>query len=95
MRKKVSDRLAKQVKEAEDQKMIQDMMIKATPNAQLCEGILYLVKELKSRGFPLYDFDHKEKSLQQIQIIGDRIYFLAAKEDDNGGEKTEKKDDGF
>lgn len=50
------------------------------PTATLCQSIMLLVEELRSRGFPLKDFDHKERTLQQIQILGSGIYFLAAPE---------------
>lgn len=50
------------------------------PTQTLCSSIFLLIQELKRRGYPLYDFDHKEKSIQQIQIIGEKIYFLAAEE---------------
>jgi hypothetical protein len=50
------------------------------PTATLCESIMLLVKELRSRGFPLKDFDDRTRTLQQIQIYGDSICFLAAPE---------------
>jgi len=63
------------------------------PNGVLCQSIQLLLNELKSRGFPLYDFDDKKRSLQQIQIIGAKIYFLAASEEDSEeGSKEETAD---
>lgn len=50
------------------------------PLATVCESIWLLVMELRSRGYPVYDFDHKDKSVQGIKIIKDRVYFLAAEE---------------
>ena len=45
------------------------------------------MNELRSRGYRVCDFDHKERSLQQIQIMGENIYFLAAPEEEQDGEK--------
>ncbi len=56
-------------------------------NEKLCQGIVYILNELRSRGYRVYDFDHKERSLQQIQIMGENIYFLAAPEEEQDGEK--------
>lgn len=50
------------------------------PLVTLCQSIQLLINEMKNRGFPLYDFDNKKKSMQQIQIIGDKVYFMAAEE---------------
>lgn len=57
------------------------------PLVTMCQSIQLLVNELKNRGYPLYDFDDKKKSLQQIQIIGEKVYFMAAEE--VADEKTE------
>jgi hypothetical protein len=54
----------------------------AVPLATICQSILLLIKELRRRGFPVYDFDHKNKYLQGIKIIQGKIYFLAAEEED-------------
>ena len=51
------------------------------PLATLCQSIQLLINELYSRGYPLYDFDDKEKFVQGIQIIRGDVYFLAAKEE--------------
>ena len=53
------------------------------PLATMCQSIQLLVNELYERGYPLYDYDQKERSLQQIQIIQGKVYFLAAKEAQN------------
>lgn len=50
------------------------------PLATMCQSIQLLVNELYERGYPLYDYDQKDRSLQQIQIIQGKVYFLAAKE---------------
>lgn len=50
------------------------------PLATVCQGIRLLINELRNRGYPVYDFDHKEKSIQSIQIIRDKVYFMAAEE---------------
>lgn len=56
------------------------------PNGTICQSIQLLLNELISRGYPLYDFDRKNRSLKRIQIIGSKIYFLATEEDSE--EKT-------
>ena len=65
------------------------------PNGTLCQSIQMLIGELRERGFPMYDFDHKERSLQQIQILGDKIYFLAAPEEGKADEETTQADEGI
>lgn len=52
----------------------------AIPLATVCQSIQLLINELKNRGIPVYDFDHKDKVLQQIQILHGKVFFLAAKE---------------
>ena len=51
------------------------------PLATVCQSIQLLINELQRRGFPVYDFDNKDKFVQGIQIIQGKVYFLAAKED--------------
>lgn len=51
------------------------------PLATLCQGIRLLLNELRDRGCPAYDFDHKERSVQSIQIIRGKVYFMAAAEE--------------
>ena len=53
----------------------------SVPLATMCQSIQLLINELYSRGFPVYDFDNKDKYVQGIQIIQGKVYFLAAKED--------------
>ena len=65
------------------------------PNGTLCQSIMMLVKELRKRGYPMFDFDSKNRSLQQIQILGDKIYFLAAEEEGDADEKAAKTDEGI
>lgn len=61
---------------------------KEIDNGSLCQGIMYAVNQLRERGYPLIDFDHKDRSLQQIQILGDKIFFYAAPEEEHhDGEK--------
>ena len=50
------------------------------PLETLCQSIWLLIEELQKRGYPIYDFDHKEKFVQGIKIIRNKIYFLAAEE---------------
>lgn len=56
------------------------------PLATMCQSIQLLVNELYQRGYPLYDFDQKDRSLQQIQIIQGKVFFLAAKEASDGNQ---------
>lgn len=51
------------------------------PFATICQSIQLLINELKSRGISVYDFDHKDKVLQQIQILQGKVFFLAAQEE--------------
>lgn len=54
------------------------------PLATMCQSIQMLINELYERGYPIYDFDNKKKSIRQIQIIKGKVFFLAAEEaDDN------------
>lgn len=53
----------------------------SVPLATMCQSIQLLINELQRRGFPVYDFDHKTKFIQGIQIIQGKVYFLAAEED--------------
>lgn len=53
----------------------------SVPLATMCQSIQLLINELYRRGFPVYDFDNKDKFIQGIQIIQGKVYFLAAKED--------------
>ena len=55
------------------------------PLATMCQSIQLLINELYKRGYPLYDFDNKEKYIQGIYIIRGKVYFLAAE-----GVKNEK-----
>ena len=50
------------------------------PLETLCQSIWLLIEELQKRDNPIYDFDHKEKFVQRIKIIRNKIYFLAAEE---------------
>ena len=56
------------------------------PLATMCQSIQLLINELYSRGYPLYDFDNKKKFIQGIQIIKNKVYFLAAEEGKDDGE---------
>lgn len=50
------------------------------PLATMCQSIQLLINELYKRGYPVYDFDNKEKFVQGIQIIKGKVFFLAAEE---------------
>lgn len=60
------------------------------PLATVCRSIQLLIDELKDRGIRIYDFDNKDKAVEQIQIICEKVYFLAAKEEENDGKVQEK-----
>lgn len=55
----------------------------AVPLATMCQTIQLLINELFERGYPIYDFDNKSKSIQQIQIMQGKVFFLAAEEADH------------
>lgn len=50
------------------------------PLATMCQSIQLLINELYKRGYPIYDFDNKEKFVQGIQIIKGKVFFLVAEE---------------
>lgn len=54
--------------------------LETVSNQTICESIMFLVNELASRGVRIYDFDNKDKYIQDIMCL-DKTYFLAAKED--------------
>lgn len=56
------------------------------PLATMCQSIQLLINELYKRGFPVYDFDNKDKYVQGIQIIQGKVFFLAAKKEDSDEE---------
>ena len=56
------------------------------PLATMCQSIQLLINELYSRGVKVYDFDNKDKYVQQVQIIQGKVFFLAAKEVEADGE---------
>lgn len=66
----------------------------SVPLATVCESIWMLVSELRNRGYPVYDFDHKNKTVQGIKIIRDKVYFLAAEEADDGKAQAGNKENG-
>lgn len=51
------------------------------PLATLCQSIQLLINELYGRGYPVYDFDNKDRFVQGIQIIQGKIFFLVAGEE--------------
>lgn len=51
------------------------------PTITICKSIMLLIDELRRRGCPVYDFDHKDASVQGMQIIGQKIYFFMAREE--------------
>lgn len=55
----------------------------SVPLATICQSINLLIDELRGRGIPVYDFDNKDKAVQGIQILQGKVFFLAAKEEDD------------
>lgn len=52
----------------------------------ICKGVQFLIDELNRRDSRIHDFDHKEKTVKAIRIIGSRVYFLAT--EDKGNEEA-------
>ena len=55
----------------------------SVPVTTICQSIQMLIDNLASRGYPVFDWDSKDKSVKQIGFIGGKVYFLATKEDKN------------
>lgn len=55
----------------------------SVPVTTMCQSIQMLIDNLASRGYPVFDWDNKDKSVKQIGFIGGKVYFLATKEDKN------------
>lgn len=66
----------------------------SVPLTTVCESIWLLISELRDRGYPVHDFDHKSKSVQGIKIIRDKVYFLAVEEADDGEAHTGNEENG-
>lgn len=62
----------------------------SVPLATMCQSIQLLINELYKRGYPVYDFDNKNKFVQGVQIIQGKVYFLAAEEGSEEGSDHEK-----
>lgn len=60
----------------------------SVPIPILCQSIQMIMENLASRGFPVRDFDNKDKTVKQVDMIGGKVYFLATKEDKNGETTT-------
>lgn len=48
-----------------------------TPVHVLVQSLELQLKELKRRGVEVRDFDNKNRTVEQIRMIGSKIYFLA------------------
>lgn len=59
------------------------------PVETLCQSINLLINELRARGFPAYDFDHKDKIIYGIKIIRNKVCFLLAHEVKMDGKEKE------
>lgn len=55
----------------------------SVPLATICQSINLLIDELRGRGIQVYDFDNKDKTVWGIQIVQGKVFFMAAKEEDN------------
>lgn len=53
----------------------------AVPIPTLCQSIQMIMDNMASRGFLVRDFDHKDKVVKQVGMIGGKVYFLATKEE--------------
>lgn len=53
----------------------------AVPIPTLCQSIQMIMDNMASRGFLVRDFDHKDKVVKQVGMIGGKVYFLTAEED--------------
>lgn len=56
----------------------------AVPIPILCQSIQMIMDNMASRGFPVRDFDNKDKTVKQVGMIGGKVYFLATKEENHG-----------
>lgn len=65
-------------------------LMEKIPTRALLDTIEYILKIIDKRGTPVRDFDHKEKTVQQVRMIGGQPYFLCAlPEEDYQEYKTE------
>lgn len=58
------------------------------PVATICQSIEMLIENLTKRGYPVADFDDKDRTVKQVRFIGGKVYFLATKEVENDEETT-------
>lgn len=61
-------------------KTTEENEFEGVPLVAICQSIQLLLDELKGRGYKVYDFDNKNKSIEQIMIIKNKVFFLTAKE---------------
>ncbi|MBQ9699668.1 MAG: hypothetical protein IJV71_03515 [Lachnospiraceae bacterium] len=55
----------------------------AVPIPVLCQSINMIMENMANRGFPVRDFDHKDKVVKRVGMIGGKAYFLSTKEDNH------------
>ena len=60
------------------QKLVDNM-----PIPVLISGINESLKQLERRGIKVLDWDDKERCLYQLKMYGNKVCFLAAKENEN------------
>ena len=66
------------------QKAESGKLFMAVPTAILCYSIQMMLDELKHRGLAVKDFDHKEKHVEQVQLINNTVYFLTKGDEPDG-----------
>lgn len=47
----------------------------------MCQGMQLIINEIQNRGYPIRDFDNKDRVVYGIKIIGGSVYILAAPEE--------------
>lgn len=52
--------------------------LRGLPTNALLQAMENILKVLNERGQPVRDFDHKEKVIQQVRMVGGKPYMLAA-----------------
>ena len=52
--------------------------LRGLPTNALLQAMENILKVLNERGQPVRDFDHKEKVIQQVRMVGGKPYVLAA-----------------
>ena len=59
--------------------------MRGLPTYALLQAMENILKILKERGQEVRDFDHKEKVVQQVRLVGMKPYILAAEPEEDVG----------